>query len=290
LSPHWHPDWLIPQWPAPAAVRAVFTTRAGGCSPAPWDSLNLGDHVGDAPARVVDNRQTLALATGCQPVFVQQVHGQRVAVLDAASTALSGQVADAAVTRQRGLGCAIMVADCLPVLLAHLDEPVVAAAHAGWRGLAGDSGLKQSAQPGEQQPASAGVLAAVFSRFSELAGQTQRQAAGRTIAWLGPCIGPAAFEVGAEVKAVFEAWHPEAGAYFVARPVQPPAGNTPKYLADLAGLARLQLRALGITAVYGNDSSASWCTVSQASRFFSHRRDASGGRSTGRMAACIWQV
>ncbi len=296
MKPHRHPDWLIPQWPAPAHVRAVFTTRAGGCSPAPWDSLNLGDHVGDAPSCVADNRRTLALATGCQPVFVQQVHGQQVVVLEPASAALSGQVADAAVTRHRALGCTIMVADCLPVLLAHLDEPVVAAAHAGWRGLAGvggvsgQPGLVQNAQPGAQPQASAGVLAAVFSRFSELAGQSQRQAAGRTIAWLGPCIGPAAFEVGAEVKAVFEAWHPGAGACFVARPGQPPAGGAPKYLADLAGLARLQFRALGITAVYGNDGSASWCTVSQASRFFSHRRDAGGGRSTGRMAACIWQV
>ena len=287
LSPDSHPDWLIPQWPAPAHVRAVFTTRAGGCSPAPWDSLNLGDHVGDAPARVADNRHTLALATGCQPVFVQQVHGQQVVVLEPASAALSGQVADAAVTRQRGLGCTIMVADCLPVLLAHLDEPVVAAAHAGWRGLAG---LGQSAQSVGQSQTSAGVLAAVFSRFSELAGQSQHQASGRTIAWLGPCIGPAAFEVGAEVKAVFEAWHPDASTCFVARPGQLPAASTPKYLADLAGLARLQLRALGITAVYGNDSSAGWCTVSQTSRFFSHRRDAGGGRSTGRMAACIWQV
>ena len=285
-----HPDWLIPQWPAPEHVRAVFTTRAGGCSPAPWDSLNLGDHVGDAPARVSDNRQTLALATGCQPVFVQQVHGQQVVVLDPASAELSGQVADAAVTRQRGLGCTIMVADCLPVLLAHLDAPVVAAAHAGWRGLAGQPGLGQNPQSGAQPPASAGVLAAVFSRFSELAGQSQRQAAGRTIAWLGPCIGPAALEVGAEVKAVFEAWQPGAGACFVALPGQPPAVSNPKYLADLAGLARLQLHALGITAVYGNDSSTGWCTVSQASRFFSHRRDAGGGRSTGRMAACIWQV
>jgi len=251
--------------------------------------LNLGDHVGDAPARVADNRQTLALATGCQPVFVQQVHGQQVVVLEPASAALSAQVADAAVTRQRALGCTIMVADCLPVLLAHLDEPVVAAAHAGWRGLAG---LAESAQTGAQpQPqSSAGVLAAAFSRFAELAGQSQHQAAGRTIAWLGPCIGPAAFEVGAEVKAVFEAWHPGAGDYFVAQPGQRPAASPPKYLADLAGLARLQLRAMGITAIYGNDGSADWCTVRQASRFFSHRRDAGGGRSTGRMAACIWQV
>ena len=287
MNPHSHPDWLIPQWPAPGNVRAVFTTRAGGCSPAPWNSLNLGEHVGDAPAHVAANRQTLALAIGCQAVFLQQVHGQQVAVLDAASAGLSSQLADAAVTRQRALGCTVMVADCLPVLLAHQDEPVVAAAHAGWRGLAG---WAPSPQVVALPQSSAGVLEATFSRFSNLAGQSPSQAAGRTIAWLGPCIGPAAFEVGAEVKSVFEAWHPGAGAFFESQPDQLPANSTPKYLADLAGLARFQLHAMGITAVYGNDSSAGWCTVSQASRFFSHRRDAGGGRSTGRMAACIWQV
>jgi copper oxidase (laccase) domain-containing protein len=278
LNAHWHPEWLIPQWPAPSGVRAVFTSRAGGQSPAPWDSLNLGEHVQDAPSRVAANRQTLALATACRPVFLRQVHGEQVAVLEAQSLGLSDPQADAAVTRERGLACTIMVADCLPVLLAHLDLPVVAAAHAGWRGLAGlgAGGLAGS---------SAGVLGAVFSRFADLAGQSQAQAAQRTIAWLGPCIGPGAFEVGAEVKAAFEAWHPGSGAYFAALP-----GLPAKYLADLAGLARLKLHALGIAGVYGNDGSPGWCTVGGPSSFFSHRRDTALGHSTGRMAACIWQI
>lgn len=256
----------------------MFTSRAGGQSPAPWDSLNLGEHVQDAPSRVAANRQTLALATACRPVFLRQVHGEQVAVLEAQSLGLSDPQADAAVTRERGLACTIMVADCLPVLLAHLDLPVVAAAHAGWRGLAGlgAGGLAGS---------SAGVLGAVFSRFADLAGQSQAQAAQRTIAWLGPCIGPGAFEVGAEVKAAFEAWHPGSGAYFAALP-----GLPAKYLADLAGLARLKLHALGIAGVYGNDGSPGWCTVGQPSSFFSHRRDTALGHSTGRMAACIWQI
>ena len=114
----------------------MFTSRAGGQSPTPWDSLNLGEHVQDAPSRVAANRQNLALATACRPVFLRQVHGEQVAVLEAQSLGLSDPQADAAVTRERGLACTIMVADCLPVLLAHLDLPVVAAAHAGWRGLA----------------------------------------------------------------------------------------------------------------------------------------------------------
>jgi YfiH family protein len=284
LNPNWHPDWLIPQWPAPAGVRAVFTTRAGGQSPAPWGSLNLGDHVGDAPQRVAVHRQALALATACQPVFMQQVHGAGVLVLDRQNAALPGQVADAAVTRQNALGCTIMVADCLPVLLAHLDEPVVAAAHAGWRGLAGLA-------TGAQAEASVGVLDAVFSRFAALAGQSPAQAAARSIAWLGPCIGPSAFEVGAEVKAAMQAWHPGSDAFFVPLSGRGPSDAAPpKYLADLAGLARMKLQALGLSGVYGNDGSADWCTVSQPSSFFSHRRDAAFGRSTGRMAACIWRL
>jgi len=136
--------------------------------------------------------------------------------------------------------------------------------------------------------ASEGVLGTVFSRFADLAGQSQTQAAQRTIAWLGPCIGPSAFEVGAEVKAAFEAWHPGSGAYFAALPGLRPAGMPAKYLADLAGLARLKLHALGIAGVYGNDGSPGWCTVGQPSSFFSHRRDTALGHSTGRMAACIW--
>ncbi len=283
LNAHWHPEWLIPQWPAPSWVRAVFTSRAGGQSTASWDSLNLGEHVHDVPSLVAANRQTLALATACRPVFLRQVHGEQVALLETQNLALNEPQADAAVTRQRGLGCTIMVADCLPVLLAHLDLPVVAAAHAGWRGLAG---LGAGGLPGS----STGVLGTVFSRFADLSGQSQTQAAQRTIAWLGPCIGPSAFEVGAEVKAAFEAWHPGSGAYFAVLPGLRPAGMPAKYLADLAGLARLKLHALGIAGVYGNDGSPGWCTVGQPSSFFSHRRDTALGHSTGRMAACIWQV
>jgi YfiH family protein len=245
----------------------VFTTRAGGVSPVPYDSLNLGDHVGDLPVHVAANRDVLRQATGSKPVFLQQVHGSEVLVLSAATT--DGQKADACVTNRAGLACTIMVADCLPVLFASEDGAVVAAAHAGWRGLAG------------------GVLDATYESFRALAQQGRAQVAIKTIAWLGPCIGPSAFEVGAEVKAAFEAVQPEVGKLFA------PCGPG-KYLADLPALARLRLKAMGITQVYGNDGSDVWCTVRNPSRFFSHRRDAgvagNGFGTTGRMAACIWRV
>lgn len=256
-----HADWLIPDWPAPAGVRAVFTTRAGGISAAPYDSMNLGDHVGDLPAKVAANRTLLRQALGSRAVFLQQVHGSEVLALDAGTD--DGLQADACLTRDAGVACTIMVADCLPVLLASADGSTVAAAHAGWRGLAGQGGQ--------------GVLETVHAAM---------KADARTLAWLGPCIGPSAFEVGPEVKAAFEAVQPEAARLFV------PTGAG-KYLANLPGLARLRLQALGVTQVYGNDGSDAWCTVRNPSRFFSHRRDAgptgNGFGTTGRMAACIWR-
>jgi len=256
-----HADWLIPDWPAPAGVRAVFTTRAGGISAAPYDSMNLGDHVGDLPAKVAANRTLLRQALGSRAVFLQQVHGSEVLALDGATE--DGLQADACVTQDAGVACTIMVADCLPVLLASADGARVAAAHAGWRGLAGQ---------GRQ-----GVLETVHAAM---------KADARTIAWLGPCIGPSAFEVGPEVKAAFEAAQPEAARLFA------PTGAG-KYLADLPGLARLRLQALGVTGVYGNDGGDAWCTVRNPARFFSHRRDAgptgNGFGTTGRMAACIWR-
>jgi YfiH family protein len=271
--PALHTDWLTPDWPAPAGVKAVFTTRAGGLSAAPYDSMNLGEHVADLPVKVAANRALLRQALGSRAVFLQQVHGSKVLVLH--GDAADGQEADACVTDQTGLACTIMVADCLPVLLASEDGAVVAAAHAGWRGLAGSP-------PGLQ-----GVLEAVYESFRALAQEGHGQEAIKTIAWLGPCIGPSAFEVGAEVKAAFEAVQPEAGRLFV--PTSPG-----KYLADLPALARLRLKALGITQVYGNDGSDAWCTVRNPSRFFSHRRDAgpagNGFGTTGRMAACIWRT
>jgi YfiH family protein len=255
------PDWLVPDWPAPVGVRAVCTTRAGGVSGLPYESLNLGDHVGDKPAHVAANRATLQAALGARPVFLNQVHG--VDVVHLTGTSPHGAVADACVTDQPGVACTVMVADCLPVLFAHKHKPMVAAAHAGWRGLVG-----QGAN---------GVLEETFKRFSPLAHVNQASVAINTIAWMGPCIGPTAFEVGAEVRAAFVDATPVAATCFVPLP-------SGKWLADLAGLARLRLQAMGITQVYGNDGSAAWCTVGNASRFFSHRRD----RVSGRFCASIW--
>ncbi len=274
-------DWLVPQWPAPAGVHAVFTTRQGGVSLPPFDTLNLGDHVGDSAVDVAANRLILQRAIDCQPVFLQQVHG--TGVLELSLDSVDGLAADACLTRQRGVACTIMVADCLPVFFAHLDQPVVAAAHAGWRGLVGPN---LPANAAAKETLFNGVLELTFRRFSALVGADASAVAPRTIAWLGPCIGPTAFEVGSEVKAAFEVVQPRAAGMFVPVPGQT---HQAKFWADLPGLARLRLHALGITEIYGNDGTHDWCTVSRPSRFFSHRRDASGGRSTGRMAACIWQ-
>lgn len=267
-----HNDWLIPDWPAPSNVRAVFTTRHGGVSSVPYDSMNLGDHVGDAPEHVAANHALLKRATGAHAVFLKQVHGNEVLALDAATP--DGRPADACVTARRQIACTIMVADCLPVLLTTEDGTAVAAAHAGWRGLAGD------ANQGHR-----GVLESVFESFSAMATVQRAHPAIKIIAWLGPCIGPSAFEVGAEVKAAFEAGQPGAGRFFV------PAGPG-KYFADLAGLARQRLQALGVAQVYGNDGGDAWCTVLNPDKYFSHRRDAgvkgNGFGATGRMAALIW--
>lgn len=273
MAGHFHPDWLVPDWPAPAGTKAVFTSRAGGVSAAPFDTMNLGRHVGDLPASVDANRQLLKRATGAgQAVFLNQVHGTRVELLDPSTC--DGQPADACITLHRQLACTVMVADCLPVLLASLDGTRVAAAHAGWRGLAGSG-----------DAAGQGVIESVYASFSSPAQYQHAQDATKMIAWLGPCIGPAAFEVGEEVRAAFAAWQPQAARCFTAI-------ASDKYLADLPALARLRLQALGVTQVYGNDGSAPWCTVGNPSRFFSHRRDAgiagNGFGTTGRMAACIW--
>ncbi|MDZ4074870.1 MAG: peptidoglycan editing factor PgeF [Hylemonella sp.] len=249
-----HPDWLVPKWPAPATVHAVCTTRVGGRSQPPYDSLNLGDHVGDDPLAVGANRAVLAQALGARPVFLQQVHGRGVVTLDAHTP--QGTEADACLTREHGVACTIMVADCLPLLFTDARGSVVAAAHAGWRGLAGEGGV--------------GVIETLHAAL--------QVDVRELMVWLGPCIGPQAFEVGPEVKAAFEVRSPRAASCFR------PAAAAGKWLADLPALARLRLAALGITQVYGNDSSPSWCTVTHPSRFFSHRRD----RVSGRLAACIW--
>lgn len=246
--------WLVPDWPAPSKVRALCTTREGGVSLERYASLNLGDHVGDQPGHVATNRDRLREAIGTRPVFLQQVHGIGLVSLDA--SVQDGAAADACTATETGVACTIMVADCLPVLFADRTGHRVAAAHAGWRGLAG------------------GVLEQAFNAFDA------EQAATGVIAWLGPCIGPTAFEVGPEVKAAFEAHAPEAAQCFQ------PAPASGKWLADLGALARQRLHALGISHVYGNDGSDAWCTVRNASRFFSHRR----GGVSGRFAALVWKV
>jgi purine-nucleoside/S-methyl-5'-thioadenosine phosphorylase / adenosine deaminase len=265
------PGWLSPDWPAPANVRAVCTTREGGVSAAPYASLNLGDHVGDRAADVQANRAALRSAIGARPVFLQQVHGCDVLSLSPGTR--DGSVADACETQAPGIACTIMVADCLPVLFTDRSGSWVAAAHAGWRGLAGEGGQ--------------GVLEAVLKSFQASArhesGQTAiKSEANELLAWLGPCIGPQAFEVGAEVREAFCATDGGAAAHFK------PQGSAGKYLADLPGLARRRLQALGVMRVSGNDGSAAWCTVSDPARFFSHRRDTARLGGSGRFAACVW--
>ena len=273
--------WLQPDWPAPPNVRAVFTTRSHGVSNEPWDSMNLGDHVGDRADHVASNRAKLQQIIASRPVFLRQVHGVHVEQLRSATT--DGAVADACITTERGVACTIMVADCLPVLLASADGRCVAAAHAGWRGLAG---MEPDGKVGKE-----GVLQAVFSAFQALNKPVARlkwfQTAPKIIAWLGPCIGPHAFIVGAEVKAAFDMHQRGTSEFF-----KPSLRG--KYWADLAELARARLQHLGVMQIYGNDSTPPWCTATHASTFFSHRRDAgdsprsNGHGTTGRMAASIW--
>ncbi len=267
-SSAWPTHWIVPDWPVPSHVKAVCTTRDGGVSVGPWASLNLGAHVGDDMASVQTNRAVLAQAIGVRPVFLQQVHGVDVAGLDAWSADDDVLLADACTTADAGIACTIMVADCLPVLLTDSLGTVVAAAHAGWRGLAGEAGY--------------GVLESIYERFSALAHNSSPHGAINTIAWLGPCIGPSAFEVGSDVRAAFVTTDPGAADLFR-------ASNTPgKWWAHLAGLARRRLHALGVTQVYGNDGSDGWCTVGNPSRFFSYRRDQVALGGSGRLAACVW--
>jgi polyphenol oxidase len=254
-----------PHWPVPSHVRSACSLRASGVSAAPYDSLNLGDHVGDDAAAVVRNREIYANALQAKPVYLKQVHGFDVAMLD--SQTPDGTVADACISSEKSLACTIMVADCLPVLFTDRAGTVVGAAHAGWRGLCGVDGI--------------GVLEQIFKHFGQIAGiNTAREAtemiASDLLVWLGPCIGPTAFEVGSEVREAFLVGDAQAEICFK------PHGE--KYLADLPALARQRLAKLGITQIYGNDGSLEWCTVNNPSKFFSHRRD----RVSGRFAASIW--
>lgn len=235
--------WLTPDWPAPARVRACVTTRADGVSLPPYDSFNLGDHVEDDPAAVASNRLKLTTTLGCQPAWLSQVHGIRVVEADPARV----ETADASWSQTPGIASLVMTADCLPALFCNRDGTRVAAAHAGWRGLAN------------------GVLEATLDALATPADQI--------LVWLGPAIGPDAFEVGPEVRDAFIAQHAEADAAFR------PSANAGRYLADIYALARIRLAARGITAVYGGG----FCTVSDP-RFYSYRR----ASRTGRFASLVW--
>ncbi|BDI06492.1 peptidoglycan editing factor PgeF [Sphaerotilus microaerophilus] len=263
--------WLRPRFTA-VNVQAAMTTRLGGISRAPFDGFNVRPGIGDDEAAVAHNRRHLHATLGVPSVRVDQVHGgvvHRIARLSVDPGAPL-PVADAIATATVGLACEIQVADCLPVLFADRSGRAVAAAHAGWRGLA------------------AGVLEATLEAVCELAGQPPEAIE----AWLGPCIGPAQFEVGADVLRAFGA-APAAltdSARFTRRTGagadESAVGEVDsKWLADLAGLARDRLAAAGLVHLQGNDGSTGWCTVTNAQRYFSYRRD----RHTGRMAALIWR-
>ena len=239
-------------WDAPVSVGALMSTRHGGSSQGPFDSLNLGGHVGDDPAAVAVNRQRWSdLMAPARPLWLRQVHGAEV--VEAADALRQGGApeADGCWTREPGVACVVQVADCLPVLFAASNGRAVGAAHAGWRGLA------------------AGVL----ERTAEAVARAAGCAPAGLVGWLGPCIGPRQFEVGAEVLQALGA----EDRFFTPRPR--PDGQL-RWLADLAGLARQRLESLGLHQVAGGHS----CTVENASDFFSFRRDG----VTGRMAAAVW--
>jgi YfiH family protein len=239
-----HPDWIIPDWPAPPAVKAFITTRAGGVSQGAFTSFNLGLRAGDDTQAVAANRERLRALLPAEPKWLRQVHGAQVVDADALTDVPE---ADAAVARKPGTVCAVMVADCVPVLLADRAGTAVAVAHAGWRGLA------------------SGVVEKTIARMA--------LPPERLLAFLGPGIGPRAFEVGADVRDAFLARDPQSGEAF--------APHAPgKWLANLFELARRQLAAAGVASIHGGGL----CTHTDARRFYSYRRD----RETGRMAALIW--
>lgn len=234
--------WLKADWPAPEWVRTCVTTRQDGCSQGRFKGFNLGNHVGDDPNHVLANRAELARLTGSRIAWLDQTHSTDV--VEAAPGLV--EEADASWTTEPGVACAVMTADCLPVLFCDRAGTRVAAAHAGWRGLA--AGILENTVAAMQVPP------------EEL------------LVWLGPAIGPDAFEVGPEVKEIFGS--------IAAADCFKPSARPGHYLADIYQLARLRLQALGIEAIHGGG----WCTVSDSVRFYSYRRDG----QTGRFASLIW--
>jgi hypothetical protein len=238
--------WIAPEWPAPAAVRALITTRAGGASRGAYAGLNLGLGAGDDAADVARNRASLRQWLPAEPRWLRQVHGTTVVEAD---TAAGDAAADAALARRPGTVCAVLTADCLPLLLCDDAGTVVAAVHAGWRGLC--SGVIEQTLRAMDRPSQA------------------------LLAYLGPAIGPQAYEVGAEVRQAFIAADPGGGSEAAFGP-----GSPGKFYADLYALARARLARNGVTRIYGGGC----CTYTEGERFYSYRRDG----ATGRMASLIW--
>ncbi|GIU33711.1 peptidoglycan editing factor PgeF [Shewanella schlegeliana] len=238
-----------PAWFIPSGVNLAFSTRKGGCSLPPFSSLNLGLHVGDDPQKVLANRQHIEkqLSLPAKPAWLEQIHS--IDVIDADNTQVHH--ADGSYTRSLDQVCVVMTADCLPVLLCDEQGTEVAAVHAGWRGLCD------------------GIIEAAVHKFAHQPSEL--------VAYLGPSIGPNAFEVGSEVKAQFEAKHPQAAKFFTAHI---DANGQAKFLADIQGLAEFRLALLGVKRVFKDQR----CTVADESHFFSYRRDG----ITGRMASFIW--
>lgn len=238
-------EFIIPDWPAPTNVKALSTTRQGGFGAAPFDAFNLANHVEDDPQIVTANRALLGQHLPMEPLWLTQVHG--TTVVNAACTCPYAE-ADASVARTPYRLCTIMTADCLPVLFCDKTGTAVGAAHAGWRGL------------------HAGVLEATIKAM-----QVPTES---ILAWLGPAIGPEAFEVGNDVRDAFLAHNPAASSAFL------PGSHEGKWLGNLYQLARQRLSACGVQQVYGGDR----CTYTEQDTFFSYRRDG----KTGRMASLIW--
>lgn len=237
-------DWIVPVWPAAKRVRALISSRSGGCSSGPYTSMNVSESVQDDPDAVAANRRMLQRFLPAEPKWLRQIHGTRVVNACHVTNPIE---ADASIADTADCVCAVMIADCLPVLFADRAGTRVAAAHAGWRGLA--AGVIENTVRGLDRPAR------------------------DLLAYLGPAIGPAAFEVGDDVRDAFNSFDPQARLAFQA--------HAPgKWKADLFMLARQRLAMLGVTGVYGGGQ----CTYSDPERFFSHRRD----KIAGRMAALIW--
>lgn len=244
-------DLLRPAWPAPSHIKALCTTRKGGASQAPWYSLNLGSHVGDNPAQVNENRQRLADIASLSVAnigWLNQIHGTDVVELTPANVSVV-TTADASYTRHPGIACAILTADCLPVILTDAEGSVVGAAHAGWRSLCG------------------GVLENLITAMAVPPSNLR--------AWLGPAIGPSSFEVGPEVREAFMEQNPEAIKAFTQAGARP--GH---FMADIYQLATQRLNKAGVLSVSGGGL----CTVTDKDRFYSYRRDG----QTGRMATLVW--